>query len=62
LPDNIGLTELTKDIIKTIVAVDHEEKATIGFRAITHIGSITGSIILLPAWRNIIYIISLITN
>jgi hypothetical protein len=49
LPDSTRLTELTKDIIKAIIAADHEEKATIGPRAMTHVGSITGSIVLLFA-------------
>jgi hypothetical protein len=43
------LTELTKNVVKAITAADHEEKATIGPRAITHVGNITGSIVLLPA-------------
>jgi hypothetical protein len=47
LSDNIKLTELTKNIIKTITTADHEEKATISPRAITYIGSIIGSVILL---------------
>jgi hypothetical protein len=48
LPDSTRLTELTKNIVKAITIVDHEEEATIGPRAMTHVGSITGSVILLP--------------
>jgi hypothetical protein len=46
---HIRLTGFTKDIIKAITAVDHEKKATIGPQAIIHIGSIIGSVVLLPA-------------
>jgi hypothetical protein len=49
LLDNTRLTELTKNIIKTITIIDHEEKATIGPRVITYVRSITGSVILLLA-------------
>jgi hypothetical protein len=62
LPDNIGLTEFTKDVVKVIAAVDHKEEVTIGPRAITHVGNITGSVILLPAWRNATYAIGLIAS
>jgi hypothetical protein len=47
LPDSTRLTELTKDIIKTIVAADHEEKATINPRAKIYIRNITGFVVLL---------------
>jgi hypothetical protein len=49
LPDNTRLTELTKNIIKTIAAADHEKKTIIGPRAITYIRNITSSVVLLPA-------------
>jgi hypothetical protein len=49
MPDSIRLTEFTKDIIKAITTADHEEEVTIDPRAKTHVGNITGSIILLLA-------------
>jgi hypothetical protein len=41
---------------------DHEEKATIGLRVVTHVGNITGSVALLSARRNTTYMINPITN
>jgi hypothetical protein len=55
LPDNTRLTELTEDIIKAIITVDHEKKPIFGLRVVTYIGNIT-------ARRNTIYIISLIIS
>jgi hypothetical protein len=49
LPDNTRLTEFTKDVVKAIITADHEEKVIIGPRAMIYIGSITGSVVLLPA-------------
>ena len=48
MPDSTRLTELTKDIIKTITTADHGGKITIDPRAKTYIGSIIGSVILPP--------------
>jgi hypothetical protein len=55
LPDNIGLTEFIEDIIKAIVAADHEKELIFGFRVVTYIGSITTR-------KNTMYMIGLITN
>jgi hypothetical protein len=55
LLDNTRLTELTEDVIKAIVAVDHEEKLIFGLRVVTYIGNIT-------ARRNTMYITGLITS
>jgi hypothetical protein len=55
LLDSTGLTELTEDVIKTIVTADQKEKLIFGLRVVIYVGNIT-------ARRNTIYITSLITS